>query len=127
MASLQRLPIRDESPPPDDWLVLRGGSSSHTALRPKIRRSIELFGVPLVSVVVIESTHLERALKSRVLAGYKVVTGSTVHEVTAAGFRLIPTFSLPHYSVELPDGSETSLGRFIDNLTIRMENPFHER
>jgi hypothetical protein len=81
----------------------------------------------LISVVVVSPTDLERALKSRQLSGYKVITYSGVRDVRSAGFRLIPTFLAPHYSLELPDATDTSLGRLIDIYKERMENPFYER
>jgi hypothetical protein len=122
----RQLPIRAEPPPPDHWLVLRGGIDSPAGLRSKLNRSRDLFGSALISVVVIDPFDLDHALRSRVLVGYNVITIAEVQTLIAADFRLLPTFRAPHYSVEFGDTSDFGIQGFIDNFSKRMENPFHE-
>jgi hypothetical protein len=122
----RQLPIRAEPPPPDHWLVLRGGIDSPASLRSKLNRSLDLFGSALISVVVVNPLDLDNALKSRVMIGYNVITIAEVQTLIAARFRLLPTFRAPHYSVEFGDTSDFGIQRFIDNFSKRVENPFHE-
>jgi hypothetical protein len=123
----QPLPIRDEQPPPDDWLVLRGGTNSLAVLRATIDRSRDIFGRLLVSVVVINEDQLHQALSSRALIGYRTVSFCMVSEVRNLGYLLAPTFRRPHYSIELPDTSDAKMHALVDMLSERMENPFYER
>jgi hypothetical protein len=123
----QPLPIRDEQPPPDDWLVLRGGSNSLAALRATIDRSRDIFGRLLVSVVIINEEQIHQALSSRALIGYRTVSFCMVSKVMNLGFLLAPTFRIPHYSIELPDSSDAKMQALVDMLSERVENPFHER
>lgn len=100
--------IRDaEHPPSAHRLVLRGGPDTLSLLRAHARRlnrgyvlhGEEVFGLSVLAALddVGPMSYIE-LLRSR-LKGYPLVYTPTVTALLEAGFRLLPTFRRPHYTV----------------------------
>jgi hypothetical protein len=104
-----RAHVRDEHPLMDAAVVLRGGPDTPSLLRSHARRvnrlflldSAEVFGIS----VFVASSDIGPAFERRILSGklgtYESIYRTTVRELVAAGFGLLPTFQAPHYTVLL--------------------------
>lgn len=107
---LRRL-VRNDPPPPDAAVVIRGGPDTLSLLRSharRLNRLYELDGAAIFGVSVFVATEAtgstsEQAILRRKLGSYPTVYRTTVARLTEIGFRLLPTFTSPHYTVLLPD------------------------
>jgi hypothetical protein len=106
-----RLRVRDERPPLDASVVLRGGPDTPSLLRShslRLNRLYTLDAAPVfgVSVFVAHSDigpTSERAILSRKLHSYPSIYRTTVGQLLAQGFAVLPTFAAPHYTALIPN------------------------
>jgi hypothetical protein len=128
-----RLQIRDELAPDDATVVVRGGPDNLTKLaRHAMRtsRAYVLNGEPLLGVSVFLAlddagpASLDGLLSGR-METYRVVYTASVANVREAGFGLLATFGRPHYTLILPDTSQSTLGTLAAALGTATANPYH--
>ncbi|MFZ9707245.1 MAG: hypothetical protein ACO3CG_05325 [Ilumatobacteraceae bacterium] len=124
MGPPRQLPIRAEPPPPDHWLVLRGGPRHLLETRAALHRARKQFGLLVVSVIVTDPAHLSWALKRLPLARFTVVDYCDVFDLRSQGFSLLPTFQRPHFSVEIMNADDLTIDRLLATLAQTMENPY---
>ncbi|NBR76951.1 MAG: hypothetical protein EBT73_06435 [Actinobacteria bacterium] len=117
------LPIRIEPPPLRDWLVLRGGPTTARLVHTATHRTRHEFGRALLSTVVVAPPSLDIALRHRPLSRFARINFCFVRDVASNGFRLLPTFTTPHFSIELVDVDDLTIGRLLATLCHEMENP----
>jgi hypothetical protein len=122
--------IRDEEPPDDAVLVVRGGPMTVEKLFEHVQREAERYsyrGVPLPSVSVdatVAGWTLEAILRDRLWSRSSYAT-TTVSALREAGYELLPTFEVPHFDVVLPaaalDAASSLLSLFgpIERNTFR--------
>ncbi|MCP3935943.1 MAG: hypothetical protein GY708_11300 [Actinomycetia bacterium] len=94
------------------------------------RRRYSLSGSPLVAIsaeVTIEGWDVEAILSGQRLLTRHSYAAVPVGELLAAGFDLLPTFSVPHYSVALGSCTDEQAKRLISVLGPTRPNPYHER
>lgn len=125
--------IRDEPLPDDATVVVRGGPDSVAKLaRHAMRtgRAYVLDGEPLLGVSVFIAlddagpASLDGLLSGR-METYRVVHTASVAAVRKAGFGLLATFRRPHYTLILPDTSQSTLGALAAALGPATANPYH--
>jgi hypothetical protein len=128
---LRRL-VRDERPPDDATMVIRGGPESASRLREHAERTNEYFtldGEPAwgVSVFCALDDVGEASLPGLLsrFASYRIVHLPTAGQVRRAGFEILPTFGRPHFTVVLPDAGQATLGRLLDTLGAAEPNPYY--
>jgi hypothetical protein len=103
--------VRDELPPGDAAVVIRGGPDTPSLLRSHARRVNRLFvldGADVYGIsVFVASSDIGVASERQILRGklstYESIYRTTVGELIAAGFGLLPTFQAPHYTVLVAD------------------------
>ena len=124
--------LRDEQPPADAVVVVRGGPSSVDRIREHVRRThdaFELDGRPLWGISVfcalddVGPAAVDTLLRR--FSSYRVVHLPTVGRLIAAGFDLLPSFRRPHFTVRLDDVDEASVARLLDALGPAEANPYH--
>jgi hypothetical protein len=128
---LRRL-VRDERPPDDAIVVVRGGPESTSRLREHAERTNERFtldGQPAwgVSVFCALDDIGEASLPGLLsrFASYRVVHLPTAGEVRRAGFEMLPTFGRPHFTVMMPGADQVTMGRLLDALGAAEPNPYY--
>jgi hypothetical protein len=107
--------VRDEEPPDDTVVVVRGGIAASESLRRSAEVSMAVHGFLGVSVfLAIGMTVDELVRRTPELSGdrYKQLRTTTAGALRAAGFRLLATGEWPHYDVALPDLTESSVEAF---------------
>lgn len=122
------LVLRDELPPDDTVVVVRGGAMNSEFVRRTATRSFEEFGIWAVSVFVAEGVAVVdvcRAVPD--LERYGKIRLSTVGRLRVLGFALIPTLDHPHFDVVLPDVEPTTLERLELGFDPPVPNPVRER
>jgi hypothetical protein len=123
-----RVHVRDEHPPADAAVVIRGGPDTLSLLRSHARRINRLFvldGTEVFGIsVFVASSDIGLASERQILRGklgtYESIYRTTVGELTVTGFGLLPTFQAPHYTVLLPgldtvDELAAALGPLLTN------------
>jgi hypothetical protein len=127
-----RLHVRDEEPPADAVVVVRGGPASAANLASHARRTHAAFtldGQPLWGVSVacalddIGSASLDGLLRR--FASYPAVHLPTVSQLTDARFDLLPTFQRPHFTLRLASATEIEVRRLLAALGDPRDNPYH--
>jgi len=94
--------MSDESSPPDDALVLRGGTMRPEALLASALDAETILGVPAISVFAGDSSRVAITdLVDLGLVPHDVIRVSTVGRIRSAGFVIRRTGRYPHCSVEL--------------------------
>jgi hypothetical protein len=126
--------LRDEQPPSDAVVVVRGGPSSVDRLREHARRTHDayvldgraLWGVSVFCALDdVGPASIDTLLRR--FASYRVVHLPTIGHLSAAGFELLPSFRRPHFTIRLEDDRERSIGRLLDALGPAGANPYHGR
>lgn len=126
--------LRDEQPPSDTVVVVRGGPSSVDRLRAHARRTHDAYVLddqPLWGVSVfcalddVGTASIDTLLRR--FASYRVVHLPTVGRLGAAGFELLPSFRRPHFTIRLADGGERSITLLLEALGRPEANPYHGR
>jgi hypothetical protein len=122
------LRLRDDYPPNDALVVIRGGEMNSDYVLRTATRSFEEFGIWTVSVFVAESGTVEAVCRSvRALSRYGKVRLSSVGRVRAQGFALIPTLHHPHFDVVLADVEPSTLDRLELAFDLAIPNPARQR
>lgn len=106
-----RLRVRDECPPLDASIVLRGGPDTPSLLRSHARRLNRLYtldGAPVFGVSVFVAygdigPTSERTILSRKLHSYPTIYRTTVGQLLVRGLDVLPTFAAPHHTVLIPN------------------------
>lgn len=126
--------LRDEEPPGEGVVVVRGGPNSIERLLQHAQRTHDAYtldGEPLWGVSVfcaiddVGPGSLDALLRR--FASYRVVHLPTVSDVTVAGFDVLPSFRRPHFTVRLDDADDPTLSRLLDALGPARPNPYHGR
>lgn len=102
--------MREELPPRNASVVLRGGPDTVSLLRSHARRLNRLYtfdGAPVFGVSVFVACGdigptSERTILSKKLHNYPTIYRTTVGELVDAGLDVLPTFAAPHYTVLIP-------------------------
>lgn len=106
--------LRDEEPPDDAVVVIRGGSNSLSAeaVTRSADRNMLAFGFLGLSVFLADVDHVAEVCRSiDDLRRYGQIRRSIVARLTASGFALLATGESPHYDIVLPDLSGPTLDR----------------
>lgn len=94
------------------------------------RRRYSLVGEPLVAIsaeVTMPGWDVESILSGSRLRTRRSYASTLAYEVIEEGFRLLPTFSAPHYSIVLANYTEQEAQRLISVLGDVRPNPYHVR
>jgi hypothetical protein len=126
--------LRDERPPDDSIIVVRGGPDTLAKLAVHARRTHDAYvldGEPLWGISVycalddVGPGSLDGLLRR--FATYRVVYLPRTGQLRRAGFQLLPSFGRPHYTVRLEDGDQAELARLHDALGPTEANKYHRR
>ncbi len=122
---MQRLlPLRDEQPPDEAVVVIRGGVLSPQGVERAATRSQRLFGVLGISVeAAVGVSVVEACRSSERLGRYGHVQLSNFGRLRRAGFALLATFEDPHFTVVLPELSDLTLARLVRCFDSPVPNP----
>lgn len=125
--------VRDEQPPSDAVVVLRGGPDTVTKLAGHARRTNAAYcldGEPVWGVSVFAAlddvgpASIDGLLAHRVVS-YRLVHTPTIGSLVDAGFELLPTFRRPHFTLLLSSDAEHDLRRLLNALGLPQVNPYH--
>jgi hypothetical protein len=118
------LVLRNEEPPDDAVVVVRGGEMASEYVRRTARDAFDETGVYSVSVyLTLDEPLPELCRGDPYLARYGKVRLSTVATVRRSGFVLLPTLARPHYDIVLPDVDEETLSRMDAGFDAPVPNP----
>jgi hypothetical protein len=116
--------LRDEDPPGDAVVVVRGGLMNSGYVRESATDTFEEYGIFALSVfLTLDRTFAELCGAEPFLSRYRQVRRSTVARVRAAGFALLPTLGRLHYNVVLPDATDRTLERLDSAFDPPEPNP----
>lgn len=125
---MKELLLRDELPPDDVVVVVRGGEMNSDFVRRTATRSYEEVGVFTVSVFLSPEDAVEELCRSvEDLERYGKVRLSTVGRLRFLGFALLPTLDAPHFDVLLPDLETGTLDRLELGFDPPVPNPARRR
>jgi hypothetical protein len=124
---VRNLRLRDEPPPGDHVVVIRGGvvgGRTDDQLRDRARQSEHSIGLLAQSVLLADAEDVARVcLQDGRVSRYARVSLSTVARIRQAGFPLEATLDTPHYSVVFPDLSAQTIERFRNCFDPAQANP----
>jgi len=106
--------LRDEVPPDDAAVVVRGGLLSPESVQRTVercRREYGFLGLSVFGAVGITVAELVATVPQVGPSRYRQVRLSTFGLVRAAGFAAWPTNRFPHFSIVLPDLDQVTLER----------------
>lgn len=113
---MRSLRLRDETPPEDHVVVIRGGiveDRTDDELRKRAHDAEARIGLLAQSVLLAAAADVSSVcLRDGRVSRYGQVNLSTVARLRRAGFALLPTLDAPHYSVVLPDLDSETIQRF---------------
>ncbi len=117
-------------PPQENRLVLRGGPDTLSLLRTHARRlnrlyvldGMDVFGISVLAALDDVGPMSYAELLSSRLKGYPWVYTPTSGALRNAGFRLLPTFRRPHYTVVLESLDDCE--RLYHTLGELLPNPY---
>jgi hypothetical protein len=124
--------LRDERPPDETVVVVRGRPATPSKLVEHAQRTHDVYvldGAPIWGVSVfcalddIGSASLDGLLDH--FASYRLVHLPLVQTLRAAGFDLLPTFGRPHYTVRLDGIEREVIDRLVGALGTPEANPYH--
>ena len=125
---MKELVLREELPPDDVVVVIRGGEMNSDFVRRTATRSYEEVGVFTVSVFLALGDAVEELCRSvEDLERYGKVRLSTVGRLRSLGFALLPTLDAPHFDVLLPDLEAGTLDRLELGFDPPVPNPARRR
>lgn len=124
---MRNLRLRDDTPPEDHVVVIRGGiieDRTEEELRKRAKDTQARIGLLAQSVLLAAAADVRSVCQfdGRV-ARYGQVNLSTVARLRGAGFALLPTLDEPHYSVVLPDLNSATIQRFRSCFDPAQPNP----
>ncbi len=126
--------LRDERPPDDITVVVRGGPDTLAKLAMHARRTHDAYvldGEPLWGISVycalddVGPASLDGLLRR--FASYRAVHLPRTGQLRRAGFPLLPSFGRPHYTIRLDDDDPAALRRLLDALGPSEANKYHRR
>jgi hypothetical protein len=118
------LALRNEEPPDETVVVVRGGEMASDYVRRTARDAFDETGVYSLSVyLTLDEPLAEMCRGEPFLARYGKVRLSTVARVRQAGFVLLPTLGRPHCDIVLPDTSDGTLVRLDVCFDPPVSNP----
>jgi hypothetical protein len=118
------LTLRNEEPPDETVVVVRGGEMASDYIRRTARDAFDETGVFSVSVFLgLDEPLPELCRREPFLVRYGKVRLSTVGRLRQGGFVLLATLARPHYDVVLPDTSDDTLGRLDGCFESAVTNP----
>jgi hypothetical protein len=126
--------LRDERPPDDRIIVIRGGPDTLAKLVMHARRTHDAYaldGKPLWGISVycalddVGPASLDSLLRR--FASYRLVHLPRAGQLRAAGFRLLPSFGHPHYTIGLEGDDQPELARLLAALGPAETNKYHRR
>ncbi len=120
---MQRLQLRNESPPDDAVVVIRGGLMMLESLRKSAEVSQKETGLYLISVFLSHEPNINAVCSRPELKRYKLIRTSHVGELRRTGFLLLATFQNPHYDVALPNLVDETLVNLIKCFSPATSNP----
>lgn len=124
--------VRDERPPGDDVIVVRGGPLTAQKFVEHALRQQAVFTYrdePMVAISVdltIEGWTVERILRERMWSRSKYAT-AIVGELRSAGHEFVPTGTAPHYSLTMPDATEAVAVELLAHFGPTLVNDFKQR
>lgn len=125
--------LRDEQPPDDSTVVIRGGPDTTDKLTKHAARTARawcLDGEPLEGISVfcaIDPTgdhSLDAVLAN--MSSYRVIYLCPAGELRSAGFELLATATRPHYTLHAQGGGSLDVERLLTKLGAPQHNPFHQ-
>ena len=118
------LALRNEEPPDDAVVVVRGGLLASDFVRRTATDAFEETGVYSVSVfLALDDPVAELRGQEPYLVRYRQVRLSTVGRLHRAGFVLLATLARPHYDVVVPDIEDDTLRRLDTCFDAPVANP----
>ena len=118
-----RLRLRNESPPDDAVVVIRGGLMMLDSLRKSADTSFKETGLYLISVFLSNEQNLNAVCSRPELRRYKSIRTSSVGVLRQSGFVLLATFQYPHFDIALPSLSNNNLEQLIRCFGPTTSNP----
>jgi hypothetical protein len=126
--------LRDERPPDDAIVVVRGGPDTVAKLAMHARRIHDAYvldGEPLWGISVycalddVGPASLDGLLRR--FASYRAVHLPRMGQLLRAGFPLLPSFGRPHYTIRLDGDDRAGLTRLLEALGPAEANKYHRR
>ena len=112
--------LRDEEPPDDVVVVVRGGEMNSAFVRRSAQDTHDEVGLYAISVfLAVDESYEDLCRAEGGLARYGKVRLSTAGRLRALGFALLPTLARPHFDVLLPDLADATL----DRLELAFDQP----
>lgn len=124
--------VRDEVPPDDAHVVIRGGPvAAEKIVEHALRQAREysLAGAPMWSVSVsltISGWSVDEILAGP-MASRSTIATSTVGVLRGSGYRLLATYGAPHFDLVLPGASYDAAVRLLSHFTVGQPNPYKRR
>jgi hypothetical protein len=116
--------LRDEEPPANAIVVVRGGLMTSSYVRESATDAFEEYRIYAVSVfLALDQSVEELCAVEPFLRRYRRVRRSSVGRLRAAGFPLLATLQRPHYDVVLPDLADATLERLESAFDAPETNP----
>ena len=124
--------IREEAAPDDAVVVIRGGPIAVDKIVEHARRQQALFTYadgPMAAISVyltVTGWPVERILRVRMHTRSRYATAAA-GAVRAAGYELVPTGRVPHFSLVLPVASAAEATALLAHFGPTLENPYRGR
>lgn len=120
---MKPLVLRNEEPPDDNVLVVRGGEMNTEDVRRTAASALEEMGAHVVSTYATLDQGLDELCRHRSLFRYRKIRTSTFGRLRAAGFPVLPTQARPHFDVLLSDIGDAALRRLGSCFDPPVPNP----
>ena len=126
--------LRDEKPPDDTVIVIRGGPDTLAKLKKHATRTARAWTMndePLEGVSVfcalddVGKASLDGIMAT--MASYRIVYLPTVAALRAAGFELLPTATRPHFTLRNNHSGSLEVEQLFEALGEPQANPFHNQ
>jgi hypothetical protein len=126
--------LREERPPDDSIIVVRGGPDTLAKLAMHARRTHDAYMLddePLWGISAycalddVGPASLDGILRR--FASYRAVHLPRAGQLLSARFLLLPSFGRPHYTVRLDGDDQAKLARLLDALGPAEANKYHRR
>lgn len=124
--------VRDETPPDDAVLVVRGGPlTAEKIVEHAARQALEYSfrNQPMISIsadLTIHGWTLEAILRERLWSRSRYAT-ATAGVLRIARYLLLPTFAVPHYDIVLAEASEVAARALLEHFGPVVDNPYRRR
>lgn len=123
---MRPIALRDETPPGDSVIIVRGRVMNPEDLRRTATRSFQELGLYLISVFGSFDLDVARLCETEQdLNRYRRIRTATVSDLKSDGFALIPTLAWPHFDVVLADLTDETLTRLDAAFGPPIWNPGH--